>query len=526
MTATLNALYYLKAWEAETEIVGGMAHGAMLKKCRMDYSIASLRRIDAFIDALRISSKPSRDEFLQAADNQNLLYFLAFYAGEVIGRALGSPPIWLSYDDAKEVTPDHDRMFGHCFETSVCCRFLDSKVPRVDFFMPLYALVSRLLDADSGKSIWFSAGLCMPIGDDSPIPQDTPTPTLAPGLLGTGRSGFVPPDTNTRRQYQLVRPLWGTGHPIQPVLDHADQLLATGRIVWGAVVRANQTMFNPEYRIGAPGDVIYDPQGRVPPEDLHAIARRIFALAGTHQRDEGLAALSARMADETGAGFGMPVTRALSTQPLILSSTYFDQLFLPDGMLSMRSLPLLISDELPGMVLPLPWQLWPEDLIDLWRGASEATLGYRVDTREWKKNFDEAVRQEECRRTAVRNAEAATLLYEEGLLHYHGRGVPQDFGKARQLWEQAADLGDTNAQNNLGIVFALGQGVTANLQRAVAYYRQAAEGGNILAQLNIGKMHLHEHSSGIEKEEAKHCLQIAARQCSDEAVTLLLHHFR
>lgn len=526
MTITLNALYYLNAWEAETDVAGGISHRAMLKKCRLDYSIASLRRIDAFIDAFRITCKPSRDEFLHAAENQNLFYFLAFYVGEVIGRALRSPPIWLSYGDATAIAPDHDRMFSHCFETSVCCRFLDSDVPRVDFFMPLYALVSRLLDADSGKSIWFSAELCLPIGDDSPIPQDPPTPTLVPGLLGTGRSGFVPPDAPTRLQYQLVRPWWGSGHPIQPVLDHANHLLTTGCVVWGTVVRANQALFNPEYRIGAPGDVIYDPLGRVPPEDLHTIARRIFALAGTEQRDEELAALSARMADERNAAFGMPVTLALSAQPLMLSSTYFDQLFLPDGMLSMHSLPLLVSEEAPGMVLPLPWQLWPADLIELWWSTSEAALGYRVDTSDWKKNFDDAVRQEEARRTAARNAETATSLYEEGLLHYHGRGVGQDFEKAQQLWEQAAELGDTNAQNNLGIIFEFGQGIAPDLQRAVAYYRQAAEGGNVLAQLNLGKTHLRERDAGITQEEAKRWLQMAARQGSDEAVTLLLRHFR
>jgi len=526
MTTTLNALYYLNAWEADAEVEGSIAHRAMLKKCQLDYSITSLRRIDAFIDAIRIICKPSRDDFLQAPENQNLFYLMAFYVGEVIGRALGSPPIWLSYDDATAITPDHERMFSRCFETSVCCRFLDSDVPSVDFFTPLYALVSRLLDAGSGKSIWTSAGLCLPLGDGSSTAQGIPTPPLTPGLLGTGCSGFVPPDTEARLQYQLIRPYWGNGHPIQPVLDHADHLLKTGRIVWGTVVRANHTMFNPEYRIGAPGDVIYDPMGRVPPEDLHAIGRRIFALKDAEQHDEEFAALKAHMVDELHAAFGMPVLLGMHAQPLMLSSTYFDQLFLPDGMLSMHSLPLLVSDELPGMALPLPWQLWPADLIELWRSTSESTLGYRVDTRDWKKKYDDAVKEETARRTAARNAEAAVSLYEEGLLHYHGRGVGQDFEKARRLWEQAAELGDTNAQNNLGIVFELGQGVAPDLQRAVAYYRQAAEGGNVLAQLNMGKTHLREPGSGITPAEAKQWLQMAARQGSDEAVALLLHHFR
>lgn len=526
MTATPNALYYLNAWDADTDVADGMAHRAMLKKCRLDYSVASLSRIDAFLDALRIICKPSRDTFLDSPQNQNLLYFLAFYVGEVVGRALGAPPLWLSYQDATKVTSDHAQMFSACFETSVCCRYPDDLSAEVDFFMPLYALFTRLLTADSGKSIRFSAGLFMPPGSEAYPSASTPTPALVPVLLGTARLAYSPPDMAARSQYRLVRPWWGNGNKISRLLDQADHLLDAGRLVWGAVVQANKTLYEPDFQMGACGDVVYDPSGRLPPEDLVAVAKQIFALKGTVQRNAGLAALSAHLADEMNPAFNMDIPATLSPQPLKLSSTYFDQLFLPDGMLTLRHFPLLISDDLPGLVMILPWQLWPVELTDQWRTSSESIHGRRIDSSDWKKRYDDAVRQEHAHRTATSNAESAIPLYEEGLRHYHGRGIAQDFVQARQFWERASELGDTNSLNNLGHLYEAGHGVIPDLQKAISYYRRAAEGGNLLAQFNMGKTYLRESDSGITYAEAKQWLQMAARQGSEEAATLLLRHFR
>lgn len=526
MTATLNALYYLNAWDADSDVVDGMAHRTMLKKCRLDYSVASLSRIDAFLDALRITCKPSRDTFLDSPQNQNLLYFLAFYAGEVIGRALGVAPLWLSYQDATKVTPDHDRMFSACFETSVCCRYPDDLTAEVDFFMPLYAIFTRLLSADSGKSIHFSAGLFLPPESKASPSPSLPTPPLVPGLFGTARTGYTPPDTTVRCQYRPVRPWWGNNHKIRTLLDQADQLIDTGRLVWGAVVQANNALYEPEFQIGACGEVVYDPAGRLPPEDLVAAAEQIFALKGTQQNSAELAALSAHLADEANPAFNMDIPLMLCPQPMKLSSTYFDQFFLPDGMLTLRHFPLLISDTLPGMVMILPWQLWPGDLIEQWRNASESIHGRRIDSGDWKRSYEEAVRQEHAQRTAKSNAEEAVALYETGLRHYHGRGVTQDFAQARRYWERASELGDTNSLNNLGHLYEAGYGVVPDARKAISHYRQAAEGGNMLAQFNMGKAYLRERDSGISQAEARQWLQMAARQGCEDAATLLLRHFR
>ena len=107
MTVTLNALYYLNAWRDDVDVEGGMAHKEIVKKCRLDFSIASLGRVDALLDVLRITHKPIREEFFDKPANQNLLFFLAFYVGEVFGWALGWQPMCFSNHKSTERPPSN-----------------------------------------------------------------------------------------------------------------------------------------------------------------------------------------------------------------------------------------------------------------------------------------------------------------------------------------------------------------------------------------------------------------------------------
>lgn len=523
MTVTPNALYYLNSWDACVHVAGGTAHWEMLAKCRLDYSVSSLSRIDAFIDAIRIKFKPERDDFLYRTENQNLLFFLAFYTGEVVGRAIGVPPQWLSYREATQIALDHENMFSECMETSVCCRYPGNTTLEIDFFHPLYAIVTRLLDGNAGKSIRCSAGLFLTGELDSEPLAGEPTPPFVPGLFGEGE--FFQ-SKGIGCNYAMIRPWWGNNHPIRYVLDNAEHLLEHGRVVWGTFVRANKDLFTPKYVIGACADVIYDPSGRLPVEDLLAIAEKLPALAEQHQANPSFAPIARHLADESNPVFAMALPTALCPQPLLMSSTYIDQTFLPDGMLTVRHFPLLISDSYPGAVIILPWQTWPAHLVETWRSMSRAMHGQEIDSRNWRQQFEETLREEHARRSAANNAASANALYEEGLLYFHGRGVPQDYSAARRLWEQAAALGEANAMNNLGIIYADGLGAEPDLNKAIAFYRSAAACGHVLGQLNIGKTFLREADCGIDREEARTNLQAAARQGSEEAVNLLLRHMR
>lgn len=522
MSVTLNALYYINAWNAGADVSHGMAYRDALQKCRLDYSVASLGRIDALLDVLRITRKPVREAFLAQDENQNLLYYLAFYAGEVVGRTLAAPPQWLSYQDAVALAPSHQTMFSDCFENSICCRFPDDRTAQADFFNPLYALVSRLMSANSGKSIRFSAGLFFPARFDAEPLASKPAPPLAPGLFG---EAFTLPAASKRERYPIIRPWWGDGHKISYMLDSAALLLDEGRVVWGATVQANMALFSPEYCIGAMGDVLYDPAGRLPPGDLVQVATALAALKGTQAGEAGLKAIAEHLTTETTPAFGLDVPASVCPQPLKLSTTYFDQVFLPDGMLTLRWYPILISDQCPGAVLVLPWQLWPAKFVEQWRHQSEAIHGQRVDSRDWKRLYDNSLAQETERRAMPAHALDPDQFYKEGLLYFHGRGFARDYAKARRLWEQAAELGEANSMNNLGIVHEQGLGVPANTQKAISYYLRAAESGHPLAQLNLGKTYLRDAKSGIDVADAKRWLQMAARQGNDEAVSLLLQNF-
>ena len=53
-----------------------------------------------------------------------------------------------------------------------------------------------------------------------------------------------------------------------------------------------------------------------------------------------------------------------------------------------------------------------------------------------------------------------------GNKYYLGNGVEQNYVKARQLFEQAAEQGHHRALNNLGVIYLQGQGVEVNYQEA------------------------------------------------------------
>ena len=81
------------------------------------------------------------------------------------------------------------------------------------------------------------------------------------------------------------------------------------------------------------------------------------------------------------------------------------------------------------------------------------------------------------------DARAQSVL---GLLHYRGRGVPQDYNEAAQWFRRAADQGDAAAQFYLGVMFSEGQGVPKDYAEAAKWYRLAADRGDAQAQYNLG----------------------------------------
>ena len=142
----------------------------------------------------------------------------------------------------------------------------------------------------------------------------------------------------------------------------------------GALVQANNLLFEPELRFGAPGEVVYDPAGRIDPETLEAIADRLY--------NEVLPDPAERaFIYSEHPRLGLAVPAQVSTWPLWMTGTYVAQNQLPDGLLSRSHFPLLVDDNAPGLVLPLPAALWPEALREAWLSVGEQRVGFRFDPR-------------------------------------------------------------------------------------------------------------------------------------------------
>ncbi|KAJ3128977.1 hypothetical protein HK100_008882 [Physocladia obscura] len=77
-------------------------------------------------------------------------------------------------------------------------------------------------------------------------------------------------------------------------------------------------------------------------------------------------------------------------------------------------------------------------------------------------------------------------LYEQGLTHYKGNGVNQDYNSAISFFLQAGNKGYADAQAILGDMYHEGKGVIQDDKLAVEWYFKATEQGNAEAQNNLG----------------------------------------
>lgn len=96
-----------------------------------------------------------------------------------------------------------------------------------------------------------------------------------------------------------------------------------------------------------------------------------------------------------------------------------------------------------------------------------------------------------------------------------------DYTAAYDEWLPLAELGDAEAQFNLGVLYDEGAGVVRNLATAADWYRKAAEQGFVDAQTNLGIMYY--HGLGVERdhETAAHWFRLAADQGDAEASAYL-----
>jgi TPR repeat protein len=98
--------------------------------------------------------------------------------------------------------------------------------------------------------------------------------------------------------------------------------------------------------------------------------------------------------------------------------------------------------------------------------------------------------------------------YQQGQTAYE----KEDYGQALAIWGPLAEQGNSEAQFNLGFMYATGQGVSQDKEIAVNWYRKAAELGHAKAQYNLGLALLKGEGVGVDLDGAVKWLQKSVNQ--------------
>lgn len=104
-----------------------------------------------------------------------------------------------------------------------------------------------------------------------------------------------------------------------------------------------------------------------------------------------------------------------------------------------------------------------------------------------------------------------------GFLYDKGKGVDQNRFESFKWYLKAAELGDADAQNEVGLDYGYGSGVLPDFAESVRWYRKAAEQGNAHAMNNLGIAY--EHGSGVpqDRNEAIKWYRKAAEKGDEQA---------
>jgi TPR repeat protein len=112
----------------------------------------------------------------------------------------------------------------------------------------------------------------------------------------------------------------------------------------------------------------------------------------------------------------------------------------------------------------------------------------------------------------------ATSMSVLGWLYHGGRGVVQDYAKAREWFEKAADKGHGMAMLNLGQYYHFGWGGAQDYAKAREWYEKAADKGEEAVMFNLGMLYYNGQGGAQDYAKARDWWEKAADKGSATAM--------
>jgi uncharacterized protein len=104
-----------------------------------------------------------------------------------------------------------------------------------------------------------------------------------------------------------------------------------------------------------------------------------------------------------------------------------------------------------------------------------------------------------------------------GNMYSDGWGVEQDYKLSLHWLNLAAQMGQADALNNVGLAYRLGLGVVPDHARALKIYLEAAAAGSSVAMFNVGSCYREGIGTKIDEKQAAHWIKKSAQEGYVEA---------
>lgn len=343
---------------------GGMAFDTTFAKLNLDFSDASLARLDMLLDQIRDKLKPQLGAFISQQAKLNFLHLMAIYIGRMLSYKAGARIDWYTYRQLQQVDAAKLR-FEHDIPTSLLA-VLHHRGPTTGYlFQPLRIVMNRLFAGPDTPTVQQSVEAALPFVRAARIRE----PYDISNISITQCVASIPPAE--RGYLDTPRPAWANESAIKHWFDDYPKLLRSGQVTWGRLIQGNNLLFQPGDQ-NHPGEIIYDTRGILGPSDLDEIAERIWGLKHIRQRDPALGFIADHLTNEYTNSNGFPVPLCISSDGARLTSLMFNRVHLPSGKLSGAHFPVLVDEAYPGAAMILPSRFWPQALIDQWMGQATA----------------------------------------------------------------------------------------------------------------------------------------------------------
>ncbi|QDT67573.1 iron-sulfur cluster assembly scaffold protein [Planctomycetes bacterium MalM25] len=164
----------------------------------------------------------------------------------------------------------------------------------------------------------------------------------------------------------MDKPAWADKDKLGRAIAAEERLLKHGVVTWGAVVQANNALFQPGVE-NAPLQILYAIKSDVEVSDLSSYASRIYDLKEGSATNSEEAKIGEVLADEFITIYGKKLPQSLSGDAaLATSAMYLCRHHLPCGYLLHGWFPILVEKR-SGLAIVVPFDYWPEELLALWQ---------------------------------------------------------------------------------------------------------------------------------------------------------------